>query len=292
MDWYLLAFISALFSAAAAISQKKILFDIEALRFSTLLSIFLIPFGLLFILASDINDIQLIGIVILYVKTILGALSFWCVMLAIKNMEISGALPLLVLTPGFVAILSFFVLSEDLSYISIVGMLLLLIGTYILETKNSNSFLYPFKIFIKSRFHHYIVYALLLFTVSSVIDKLLLKKFAIQPYAFVGFQQIFLAVNFLIIFVIVKKDIKTLFTNLNFAHIKWIFLIAIFTVLYRYTQIEAVKLAPVALVLSIKRTSVFFATVIGGKIFLEHRLFRKAMATILMLIGAYLIILY
>ncbi|MFZ1290092.1 MAG: hypothetical protein WAR79_08375, partial [Melioribacteraceae bacterium] len=58
---------------------------------------------------------------------------------------------------------------------------------------------------------------------------------------------------------------------------------------YRYTQIEAIKLASVALVLTVKRTSVFFASIIGGKIFKEKYLVKKGIGIILILIGAYIL---
>jgi uncharacterized membrane protein len=70
----------------------------------------------------------------------------------------------------------------------------------------------------------------------------------------------------------------------------WIALISVLTIGYRYTQIVAVSLASVALVLAIKRTSVFWATVIGGKLFNDKDLLKRSIAAILILIGAILIL--
>ena len=64
------------------------------------------------------------------------------------------------------------------------------------------------------------------------------------------------------------------------------------TIIYRYTQIEAVKIAPVALVLAVKRISIFFAAVIGGKIFKEHNLWIRAAAAAVIIIGTLLITAY
>jgi uncharacterized membrane protein len=69
----------------------------------------------------------------------------------------------------------------------------------------------------------------------------------------------------------------------------WIILIAVLTAGYRYTQIKAIKIAPVSLVISVKRISVFIAVVIGGKLFNEKNLFRKALATAIMVAGAIMI---
>lgn len=290
MTWFILALISALLSATASIFEKKILFKLGALEFSFLLAICNLIFSIPFFFSIDFASVQISSLFFLYLKSILGAFAFWCVMLAIKNMELSGALPLLVLTPGLVALFAFLILGESLSNLEIIGMLLLLIGIYILERRGKD-FWEPFKIFVKSKNHHYIVFALLIFTTTSIMDKWLLRDFQLAPMAFIPFQHLFLAINFLLIVLFTEFD---LFKNIK-VHSKsvWgiVILISIFTVGYRYFQIESVKIASVALVLTVKRTSVFFATVIGGKIFNEHHLLRKAIATLIMIIGA-IIMLY
>ncbi|MBU1099249.1 MAG: EamA family transporter [Bacteroidetes bacterium] len=290
MEWVFLAFISALLSAIAAVSQKKVLFDLDALEFSFVLSIFNMLFSLLFFLWVDFSDITALSLVLLYIKTIFGALAFLCVMLAIKNMEISGALPLLALTPGFVAIAAFVFLGESLSIFELIGMGLLLFGTYLLESGNKKDLLHPFKIFASSKYHHYILLALLLFTTTSIMDKLLLKNHSLHPYAFMGFQQLFIAINFSIIILFVRKSYKMVVRNTLQKSFLWILVISILTIGYRYTQIEAIKLAPVALVLSVKRISVFFAVIFGGRLFKEHNLFIKVLATVILILGAIFII--
>jgi drug/metabolite transporter (DMT)-like permease len=289
MDWYGLALISALLSALAAVLQKKVLFEFDALDFSFVLSLFNALIAFFLIGNIELSLVSNTGILILFLKTILGAFAFWFVMLAIKNMEISGALPLMVLTPGIVAVFSFFILGERINSVEIAGMILLLFGTYILEIKKGDKLLSPFKVFWTSGYHHYIVYALLLFTASAIIDKLLLTDYKIPPFSFVILQQIFLAVNFTFLMLIYKRDIKGTVIKLKSSYIFWILMISVATIGYRYTQIEAFKIAPVALVLSIKRTSVFFASIIGGRIFSESNLLKKGIAILIMLYGAYLL---
>jgi uncharacterized membrane protein len=290
MEWIVIAFMSALLSAIATILEKKNLFTLDALHFSFVLAILNMIFSIPFFISVDFSTISTVSLFVLYFKTILGALAFYSVMLAIKNMEISGSLPLLVLTPGLVAIFAFLFIDESLKVFEIVGMFLLLAGTYILEAKPGMNIFLPFKVFYKSKFHHYIIFALLLFTVTSIIDKVLLKSYQLPPHAFIGFQQIFLAFNFLVIVLIAKKNPVKLITSTNKQIWGWIILTAILTVGYRYAHIEAVKLAPVALVLSIKRTSVFFAAIGGGKIFNEQNLLKKAFATAIMIAGAIFIV--
>jgi uncharacterized membrane protein len=289
MNWFLLAIISAVFSAAAAIFQKKILFNIEALDFSLILSFFNVILSIPFLINVNYAALSSSNLLVLYLKSILGALAFLCVMLSIKNMEISKALPLLALTPGFVAIFAFVFINDSLSFLQVFAILLLLSGTYILETRSGQKLLDPFKVFVKSKNHHYVVFALILFTTTSIIDRLLLYRYQLSPNAFIGFQHIFFAVNFLIIYLIFKKNIIRLF-KLNSKYLWYlVILISILTVVYRYTEILAVKIAPVAMVLSVKRISIFFAVLIGGKIFKEKNLLIKTIATVLIIAGIILI---
>ncbi len=289
MDWFLIAFLSAVFSAAAAVLQKKVLFNLDAMEFSFILSIFTFLISFLLLPQISFPEISTAALVILYFKTILGALAFLNVMLAIKNMEISKALPLMTITPALVVVLSFLILGETVTSLEFLGIILLLIGSYLLELKKNDKLFDPIKTIFHSRFYKYILYALLLFSISSVIDKLIVTDLKLKPISFVFFQQLFLGINFTILVLLTLKNPIKLIQKVSNENLGWIILIAFCTIAYRYTQIEAIKIAPVALVLAVKRTSVFFASMFGGKLFLESNLVKKGIAILIMLVGAYLL---
>ena len=290
MTWFVVAIISALLSAFAAITQKKVLFNLGALEFSFLLSIVNLVFSIPFFFFIDYETINTLNLSILFAKSAIGVLAFLCVMISLKNLEISNALPLLALTPGFVAVFAFFILGESLKSIEIIGLVLLIVGTFILESKNIKEFVFPFNVFLKSKYHRFVIFALLLFTASSIMDKLLLIKLNLTPISLTAFQHIYFAILFSIIFLFFRNKEKISSAGLNKDNIGWIALISVLTIGYRYTQIVAVSLASVALVLAIKRTSVFWATVIGGKLFHDKDLLKRSIAAILILIGAILIL--
>ncbi len=290
IEWYSLALTSAFFSATAAIIEKKVLFKERALGFSATLALLNLVLAIPFFFLINFSTLTFSGLIVLFIKSILGALAFLCVMIGIKNLELSKALPLLVLTPGLVAIGALIFLRESLTQLEILGMILLLIGTYILQLKQNQKFLDPWRAFIKSKGHRYIVGALILFTITSILDKAILKNFNVPVNAFMGFQHFFLAIIFLsfIIFTGKSNQVKSVFRN----SFKFMIILAVVTIIYRYTQILAVKTAPVALVLSLKRISVFFAIIIGGRIFKEHNLLQRAVATAIMIAGAVLVIVF
>ena len=289
MNWFFIALISAVLSAASAISQKKVLFSLSALEFAFYVSLINILFAVPFFFGFNIGTISLESIAVLFIKSVMGALAFYCVMLALKNLDISGALPLLVLTPGLVAVFAFLLNLEKLSIIQISGMFLLLTGTYLLEMKPKQALTEPFRVFTKSANYHYVGFALLLFTASSILDKLLLGKYKMPPAAMMSFQQIFYALVIAVVYLIASVKKRNPFTSMDKKIWFWIILISALTAGYRYTQIRAIKIAPVSLVLSVKRISVFIAVVIGGRLFNEKNLLKKALATAIMVAGAIMI---
>ena len=288
IEWYVFALISAVFSAVAAILEKKVLFKDKILGFTTLLAIFnlilAIPF--LFFIESKITSI---GLLVLFFKSFLGGLAFLCIMYGIKNLELSSALPLLVLTPGLVAVSAFIFLGEALTIYEILGILLLIVGTYILQLTQNQKLLDPFKFLFKSRAYLYLIFALILFTTTSILDKTLLKQFNMPINGFMFFQHLFFAIIF-IIFILFSGKIKEIKSSFKFSW-KLIAILSIVTIIYRYGELQAVKTTAVALAISIKRLSVFFAVVLGGRIFRESNLLRKTIATAIMALGAILIIL-
>lgn len=290
MTWFILSILSAFLSAFAAITQKKVLFKVGALEFSFLLSLVNLLFSIPFFFFIDYSTVNYTNLSVLFIKSIIGVGAFYCVMVSLKNLEISNALPLLALTPGFVAVFAFLLLGESLKTIEIIGLLFLIAGTFILESKNFKDLFIPFSVFIKSVYHRYIILALLLFTASSILDKFLLIKLNLSPISLTAFQHIYFAVIFSIIYLLFKNKEMHSTLEIKKNQLGWIALISIITIGYRYTQIVAVSLASVALVLAIKRTSVFWATVIGGKLFNDKDLLKRSIAAILILVGAILIL--
>lgn len=288
MEWWVVALASAFFSATAAILEKKILFKEKALSMTLILGFFNLILAMPFFFFVDYAAVSTLALSVLFMKSVLAAAAFICVMRAIKNLEISKALPMLVLTPGFVALFAFIILGESLKLIEVFGMVLLLVGTYILQLKGRTKILDPARRLLDRRGNYYILSALLIFTVTSILDKALLKNFKLPLNAFFGFQHLFFAIVFMFLTAIHFRDVD-LKKSFKFSG-KLIGLLAIMTIVYRYSYLYAVKIAPVSLVLSIKRISVFFAVLIGGLYFRDENLLRRLVATVIMIVGAILII--
>jgi len=290
MTWFFIALLSSFLSAFAAITQKKVLFNLNPVQFSFYLSVANLILSIPFFFFIDYNAINFSNLFILFIKSIIGVTAFLCVMTALKNLQISNALPLLALTPGFVAVFAFLFLGEALKTQEVLGLISLIAGTYILESKNLKEILFPLNVFLRSKYHRYILAALLLFAASSVMDKFLLIKLELTPVSLTAFQHMYFALLFLLIYFLFKEKLVNRSPQINKADVLWIILISILTIGYRYTQVVSISLASVALTLAVKRTSVLWATIIGGKIFKDSNLIKKTIAVLFILLGAILIL--
>ncbi|NLD38538.1 MAG: EamA family transporter [Desulfatiglans sp.] len=290
MDWRILALVSAAFSAAAAIAEKKSLFKIDALEFSAILSLFAFILAVPFAFFFDFAEINSQALSVLFIKSIFNAIAFYSVMAALKRLDISGSLPLMDLNPGAVAIVAFIFLNESLNIWQISGLILVIIGTYLINVKKGNHILAPFTIFIRSRGHNYILIALIAFTITSVLDKVIVGNFRIKPEAFMFFQHLFNLFLFSLAFIAIrKKGAAECFTESIKNGWPLIAFIGVLTIGYRYSQILAVAGGKVALVLALKRLSVFIACLVGGKLFRETGLAVRLTATLVLLAGTFLI---
>jgi drug/metabolite transporter (DMT)-like permease len=288
MLWFFLALASALLSAAAAVAQKKILFRLPALEFSFLVSGVIALFSFGFIAVTDVTAVDQTTLIILVGKSIVGGGAFLLVMYALRQSQISAALPLLGLTPGVAAVMALPALGESLRMWEWGGVMLMMLGTYLLENpKAVRNGAVQRRWFERS---HYSIYgAVFLFALSSVLDRLLLGKMNIDARIVLFYQNMIYCLLFAGILFLRKSFTRTLFTE-GKKQIPLLLSIALLTVTYRYTQFEATALAPVAMVLAVKRTSIVFASFFGGKLFSDDRLPAKLAGAALIVAAGFLIL--
>jgi drug/metabolite transporter (DMT)-like permease len=291
MTWFILAFASAVFSALSTLAEKKSLFSMDALDFSYIISVVTLVFSIPFFIMAPAQQGITTSLIILFIKTALNAAAFLFVMLSIKNLELSEALPLLAISPALVAILAFFFIGDVLTIYEWSGIFLIVAGTYILELKMANPGIFaPFKTLIKTSKYGYVLGAVALFTITSLMDRILLKGYKLPPFTFMAYQQLFYGIVFLCVILYKRKSALVSFVSLNKETWLLILIVGVLTVAYRYTQIAAVKLAPVGLVLAVKRLSILIAIIIGGKLFNEQNLTRRILAAVIILAGISLLV--
>jgi len=289
MNWFLLASFSALLSAAAAIIQKKILFRLHALEFSFLVSSGILVLSFIVLFFVDVTSVSFESLTIIIVKSILSGIAFLLVMMSLEYNQISSALPLLGTTPAVTALLALPVLGETLQYSEWFGIGLMVAGTYMLEKRPAQKIFQPFKnLFLKSSYF-YIFAAVGLFAVSSIADTSLLSNYKTDPLIILFYQHIIYCLIFGLLIFVRRMSFKEIFQNGKNQSL-FILLVAFLTVAYRFTQLGAALLAPIALVLAVKRTSILYASFFGGKIFSDERLMQKLIGSALIIASGFIIL--
>jgi uncharacterized membrane protein len=291
MNWYIFALLSAVFGALAMIFEKKTLFKEHATEFSTILKLFEILLMIFIIPFLTINlKLPLKTMLLILLLSFAVAITNILTSKSFRHMEMSKVVPLYNLTPLFVLVLAFILLKEELTPIHLIGVLILLIGTYVLEADHHiKDISAPFKKIIHSKYMIIFMVALVISAVETVGEKYVIAS--TDPATLLFLIYLFTAFILTVIHTFLYDDINGLITGFK-KHGKGIFLVAVFATLSNLTWFYAISASFVSLVLPIKRTSTLFATIGGGSFFKEKHLLQKSIACIIMVAGAVIIIIF
>jgi uncharacterized membrane protein len=289
MVWFLWAMCSAVLSAASAVLQKKILYRFHALEFSFAVSLCIVGVTIFIPFSADVFSLPLSTLIIIIGKSILGGSAFLLVMLSLQHNQISSALPLLGVTPAAAAVVSFIILEEGLLPSEWIGIGLMAAGAYLMEGNLSTHFFQPIGRMIRSKQYYFIYGAVGLFALSSVFDKLLVSGLQIEPLVVLFYQHIVYTMLFFVMLSLRRIPVRSVLRR-STEQLPFIITVAVLTIAYRFTQLEATKLAPVALVLAVKRTSILFASFFGGKLFADERLGLKLFGAVLIVAAGFIIL--
>jgi len=286
VQWWVLAITSGAFSTARDLFRKKGLEKEHAMEFAltrsilvTLLTLTLIPF------LSFKYTFTLILLV--YFISVIVTLGILLTTKSIRHAQISEVAPLHNLTPGFLAVLAFIFLGEVLTKAQVGGMVLLIVGAYILETDHGN-LAKSFMKHIKSKYVDYAITAAFIFSVTALLDKYVIKNL-IGPLDYFFLIWVFVSLNFIIISSIKHDGLKGVKHCFKISK-QYVVLTAVFSFFSNLFYFLAIVTGLISLVMAIRKLSTLFTTIIGGELFHEGRLFRKSIACAVMIVGAILII--
>ncbi len=284
------------FATVASIIEKKTLFKEHAMEFSTVFAITIALMSLVFIPFVNFN-FPLHYWPILYMASIIAATAFLFVAKATRHMELSQSTPLFTFNPIIVAVLAWLVLKEDLGLNQIIGIAVIFIGSYFLEMKPKKSFrnelLTPFKVMIKSKYVHFMLFAVFLYAIVATIDRFVLHSAGVMsPFTYLLIVQFSAAINYLIMITVLHDGLKGVKHGFKSAG-WWIGLMALFMLASRSMQVYVVTLpaAKIAMVIAMKRGSTVLTTFFGGEIFHDKHLIQRTLSSLIMVAGTIIMIL-
>ena len=255
--WLIFALLNPISEAIRSVIAKKLTRNIDSIYISlannVLPLIFFFP--ALFFIDLKFNLNFFIG---LFGSGLINIATAILYMKAIEKSDISKVMPMLSFTPLFLLVTSPVILGETIHLLGILGILFVVIGSYLLNLDLSkNSIFEPFKGLLREKGTRYMLIVSFLWSFSANFDKLSIQNSSILQHIIFVNIIIVLGVWLIIYF---WKGID--FGEIK-REIKGLSLISFFTTLAFIFHMTALSLTYVAYVVSFKRMSGLIAVFLG-----------------------------
>jgi len=282
--WIILTLASAFFFSIRLIAEKRAVRDENSLDFlytyTVVKFILLIPF----IFVVGLAPINVI--IASTIAAVVTLIMFYMMFKVLKRIEVSTLAPLLNLTPLFALFTAFIVLGEFPAPMQLLGVGFTILGVYVLIVKSPNNLL-QLHHKMKSKYMVLAVIVAFMFSIAGIVQRYNMRYVTwIESYFYVALLQT--------IGIIIMQGLLRNLSNIK-ATIKrsgkFVLIAAVVTMITNMLSVYALSFpgALVALVIPIRRTSTLFTVILAGKFFKEGDMTRKIAASILMLIGVFII---
>ena len=286
MIWFIFAFLSAFFDALKNVFSKINLKAIDEYIVAWSLRFFTLPFLIPLLYLIKIPPLKNQFWIALFIGGSLNVITTILYMKSIKSSDLSLTIPMVTFTPLFLLITSPLIVGEFPNLLGIIGVLLIVLGSYLLNIKQTTKgYLAPFKALLKEKGPRIMLLVAFIWSITSNFDKIGVQSsspifwvIAINTFVTLALFPIMLFKS--------QKFLKKIFKNL-----KSLFSIGLFNGLTLIFQMVAINLTLVAYVISIKRSSAIISVLFGYLVFKEKEVKERLFATIIMLVGVLLIML-
>jgi len=208
---------------------------------------------------------------------------------ALKLSPLSLTLPFLALTPVFLLIVPFLLLGERITAFGAIGVLLIAVGTYVLNLGTArNGLLEPFRIVLREKGAHCMIGVALIYSVTSTLGKQ-----AVVASSPVFFAALYFPVLALLLTPVVLHRSGDEFRGMLHSGVLpaalWP---ALFYAVMVLTHMIAISMTQVAYMISVKRLSLLMGVLYGYFLFREAGIGGRFAGTAVMLAGVVLITLF
>jgi len=289
MLWFCLALATAFFQASEAALLKKHFGDLPPFAMSAVMLLFAAPFFLLalpFVWQVPADGFWPLMALLLP----LNILAYFLNMIAINVAPLSLTMPYLSFTPVFAALAAWPLLGERIDPLGWAGIGITVAGSWVLNLGGNGRrqsvaerLLAPFSALVTERGTRCMLGTALLFGLTSVLGKQLLR-YASPAFAGVAF---FLCLSLLALggLALARRLDRVLLRALA-ARPLWGGALGLMALLHNLAHMAAVARAPVAYMISVKRLSGVFGVLYGGLLFDEKNVSLRLMGAVLMCLGA------
>lgn len=292
MIWFVLALLAAFLDASYYAAIKKYLqkIDENALAAGALLISFIILFTISLI--RGIPTFNLTFILAILTNAVLDIISIKLYLKALKYTDLSLAMPMISFTPIFLILTSFMILGELPSYLGGVGILFIVVGSYLLNfKKDKHSILQPLKEIWHNKGLFYMLIVAFIYSLTSVFDKVVVVNS--DSYFGSALLKLIPGIFFLVLAIRPKnhKHQSQLPQEKPLKKYTAFLVAGILTALAAITINIALTMQIVPYVISLKRTSILLSVIYGGVLFKEKSIWQRLTGALIMVAGVIIILL-
>jgi len=284
MIWLLYTLLCALLVSLKDVILKKILGESNILIIS--LGFYLISIALIFpfLFIIDIPKLDLTFWIMCLIILPFDISSLLLYYKAIKISPLSICMPFLSLTPFFLILTSFIILRELPDKSGLAGIVLVVLGAYVLNIHDIKSgFFSPFKSILKEKGAILMILVAFIFSISSNMVKI-----AINHSSPAFFSIVYNSFLIPVLLILSLLNARSEFSQL-IRYKKFILLGGICLAGSIVLNNLAIKLALVPYFISVKRSSIIFDIILGSIIFKEKNISSKLFGSFIMIAGIILI---
>jgi len=282
--WILLGFLTAFFTSLQEVVTKKITGKIDPYIIAWGWLFFSLPFYLVVILKEPLPPIGGDFWKALVVSTYILTVACVYYVKAIEVADLSLCVPMLAFTPLFLLVSSPLLVGEFPSPLGLVGVLVIVIGSYILNINDvKKGWLQPFKDLYILRGPRYMFIVAFLFSIGANMDKI----GVVNSSPIVWIFTLNTCVCISLTFVMLKRS-KNIPVQIK-SHFWWLFLAGFYNGAAILFQMVAIKMTLVPYLIAVKRTSALMTASYGLFILKEKGLKVRLAGASLMILGVYLI---
>lgn len=285
-NWVIFVLVSAILGSIALLFKKRALKDEHTSEYLTAFKILELLLVLLFA-PFIVFRIPLGVAAFIFLVSMTTAVALTFISRSYKHSDLSVVAPLSNLVPLFTVLVAFFLLGEHVSSRQMLGIGLLLFGTYYLESEHrAGHWFSPFVNLVRSKNMCFLFFGFFLASVVAIGEKFIID--VVSPFTLIFYHYCFQTFCFLMITLFFYGGFRDIFRAYKTSG-KWILGNAFFSNLSNLSYFIAVSMTFVSLATPVKRISTLFVVLLSGRFFREKRVLHKALACCLMLAGVFVI---
>ena len=285
MIWFIYAFVCALSLATADALSKKALDDnIDSSIVAWVRTGYTLPFMAAIIPFIEKPELDSVFYIAIFLAVPLDIIALLLYMKAIKVSPLSLTLPFLSLTPVFLIGTSYIILGERPDKSGFIGIVLVVIGAYLLNVHTiSRGLLEPFKAIAKEQGSVLMIIVAFTFSIGACIGKI-----AVQHSNPIFFSVVYSFLLSLFLFLVISFRNKQFFSKVTSRPVLFL-LIGILITIMIITHVKAINLVEVAYMVSVKRLSILFGVIYGVVFFKETNIKERLLGATVMVSGIIMI---